>query len=697
MVLTPEPIKGRKKGEKMNLATDIMAFDIETTNIDSIKQSFIYHWQLQFGHYFTLLGRHPSEIRQAFDVIHLYLKERNASMICFVHNLSFEFQFLAGLFPLGEDRVFVIDHRKILRVQLYDNIELRCAYLQTGRSLADLTSHYNVKHQKLSGDVYNYQKFRSPLTPLTPLETLYCVNDVRGLVESMEIRKAERGDTWYSFPYTKTGYIRRRVKKALGYRIGYINKLQPDFNVYMALRRAFRGGNTHANPLFVGKIIKDVMFVDRSSSYPDVIMNCLFPQGDFKMAPVESMEGFLQEGYALLFDIRMTNVRLKDGFNPCPYLSFDKVRRTQGTVKDNGRIIESKVLETTITDIDFKIIQGQYDFDYEVLLLWYCRYDTLPQELLNIVRDLYVKKTSLKGVEGSESEYMFSKEDINSVYGMMVQDPGKPDIDFDGENYHIDDEEVEQSYNKRVRSNPLLYCWGVWVTAWARLRLQECIDLVGRRMVYCDTDSVAFVGDIDLSGYNALRIADSTHSGSYATDPNGVKHYMGVFEPDKSTTRFITFGAKKYAYEDAKGLHITIAGVHKSKGAKELELRGGLEALKVGFVFHDAGGTSARYNDEKNGLYKCPDGCIIELSRNIYIGNSTYRLGYAVEYENLLRIVPLIPLTVMPRFYEQFSYYKTESYNELKLRQEKKNEQHCIYRKSTNRRPVGCCSTPNNR
>ena len=55
-----------------------------------------------------------------------------------------------------------------------------------------------------------------------------------------------------------------------------------------------------------------------------------------------------------------------------------------------------------------------------------------------------------------------SKNKLNSIYGMMAQNPVKQSIDF------IDD----------------------WMTAWARYRLEEGIWLAGDNFVYCDTDSV---------------------------------------------------------------------------------------------------------------------------------------------------------------------------------------------------------------
>ena len=133
--------------------------------------------------------------------------------------------------------------------------------------------------------------------------------------------------------------------------------------------------------------------------------------------------------------------------------------------------------------------------------------------------------------------------------------------------------------------------------------LEEGIRLVhdtdGADFVYCDTDSVKYTGNVDWTAYNTARILECEESGSMATDPQGVTHYMGVFEnEDRKDTGyayryFKTLGAKKYAYVEEEGgnVHCTIAGVNKAKGGKELDENGGLSAFEEGFVFRKAGGT----------------------------------------------------------------------------------------------------------
>ena len=135
----------------------------------------------------------------------------------------------------------------------------------------------------------------------------------------------------------------------------------------------------------------------------------------------------------------------------------------------------------TITDIDLRILLDQYDFsDIEILTGYHSRYDRLPAPLVRCTIDYYQTKTRLKGVldeHGHESPfYSKSKNLLNSLYGMMAQDPVKQSILFEEGSdwlFRQKDEPIEDLLNSNSKRAFLCYQWGVWVTAWARYRLQE--------------------------------------------------------------------------------------------------------------------------------------------------------------------------------------------------------------------------------
>lgn len=234
---------------------------------------------------------------------------------------------------------------------------------------------------------------------------------------------------------------------------------------------------------------------------------------------------------------------------------------------------------------------------------------------------------------------------------MSAQDPVKQDILFikgEFEVQHNDEQEILLKSNHRAF---LSYAWGVWVTAWARLRLEEGIRLAhgdisdpgAPQFIYCDTDSVKYTGYIDWDPYNKKRQKDSKKTGAYATDPQGVTHYMGVYEPEHDMAEFRTMGAKKYVYrETAKDeLICTIAGVSKSKGGKELEQAGGIEAFTSGFIFKEAGGLEAIYNDYPGIGTIQREGHDLSITSNVVLRPSTYTLGLSADYERLLTEIRL--------------------------------------------------------
>lgn len=659
MVITPEEYMigtianiGTQKRNRGNPKTKaktkykdvICTFDIETTRLKDIEQSIMYVWMFHIHPHTTIIGRTWDQLDTLLQKI---LSELEDNTLCiFVHNLAYEFQFLQAIYQFSQQEVFAVDSRKVLKATMYDNkFELRCSYLHSNMSLAEYTKKMGVNHVKLDGEEFDYTKERYPWTPLTEKELDYCVHDVIGLAEALETEMQADNDNLYSFPLTSTGYVRRDAKKAMrNAPAGMVKRMLPDLMIYTLAREAFRGGDTHANRYYAGHILKNVKSADRSSSYPDVVCNCQFPVSEFYLEGNVDFDRLMQlitvRKKAVLMRISITNVRLTEEFCGAPYLSRDKCRRIERGAYDNGRILSADYLETTITDVDLRIIVDQYSFDDLCASdVAYARYGKLPDSLIAETIKYYRAKTELKNVPGQEIYYMKSKNKLNSIYGMMAQDPVKQSVIFSGGDWSLTDTPVQELLDISNTKAWLPYMWGCWVTAHARYALHEGIKLAGDGFVYCDTDSVKYIGEIDWSAYNAERIKASKKSGAFATDPSGETHYMGVYETDGFYAEFKTLGAKKYAYTYTPGgeTHVTIAGVTKRKGGEELDRYGGLKAFSPGFVFTESGGTESIYNDHPEMETVEREGRTIKITPNIVIKDSTYTVGITAEYESLLQ------------------------------------------------------------
>ena len=635
--------KGNPKSKaKKKYINAVCAFDIETTTLPG-DQAIMYVWQMQLDTY-TVMGRTWDEFLTFCT--ELSTKAGSRILVLWVHNLSFEFQFLQGIYAFSADDVFAVKSRKILKCTMYGNIELRCSYLQTNMSLDVFTRKMGCEIRKLTG-TFDYTKIRYPDTELTEDEIAYCVNDVRSLVEAMKKEMDIDTDNLITVPLTSTGYVRRQAKQTMRSMYGFhswIRDQLPDYDLYCVLREAFRGGNTHASRFYSGQILKNVHSIDRSSSYPDVLVNCKFPVSKFRYRPSLTYDKLQREirtsNKAAVFRIRFDNIRLLDEFYPCPYLSRDKCRNYQHVLCDNGRILTADHLETTLTDIDLAIIDSQYTWDHASIWdVYTARYGYLPSVFRDLVNYYYKQKTQLKGVAGQEIYYDKFKGQVNSLYGMCAQDPVKDSIIYDPELqelYTLAGEDPAELLRKSNIKAFLSYAVGVWCTAHARRELQEMIDIAGLQFVYADTDSVKYIGELDYSEYNDRIRKRSLDNNAFADDPAGNRHYMGIYEEDAEYQEFVTLGAKKYAYEINGKIHVTCAGVNKKKGGEELQKAGGLEAFKPGFTFVEAGGTDALYNDHVNMYTVTDKGNPVHITPNVVIKESTYTLGVTGEYTRIL-------------------------------------------------------------
>lgn len=643
---------GGTQNRKLHYKNVIAAFDIETTRLEEIEQSIMYVWQLHLDGIGTIIGRTWDQL---WELLKQFRDELQKETLCiFVHNLSYEFQFLRAIYNFQTEEVFAVDSRKVLKCTMWDGaIEFRCSYLHSNMSLAQYTKKMGVEHVKLSGEDFNYSVRRFPWTPLSDAEIAYCTNDVVGLVEAIKKEMEMDGDDLYTFPLTSTGYVRRDAKAAMRKSRGQsVKEILPDYELYILLREAFRGGNTHANRYYSERILHNVKSADRVSSYPEVMCNRQYPVSEFHRScdnsPDRVMSLITKQKKAVVCRVKLWGVRLIDEFWGCPYLSFDKCRNVINGSRDNGRILSADYLETSVTDVDLKIILEEYEFDnMEFKDVYYARYGYLPKPLIDVVLDYYRKKTELKNVPGQEIYYTKSKNKLNSCYGMMAQDPGKKSYVFDPKpkqdgqkqtEWTEENTPPEKILEERNKYAFLAYQWGVWVTAWARYELEQGLKIAGHNFVYCDTDSVKYIGDCDFTAYNIAKEKRSKETGAYATDKHGETYYMGVYESDGIYAEFATMGAKKYVYKETAGgeTHCTIAGVNKKLGGKELDKNGGLTAFRRGFVFREAGGTESVYNDHPtNGVIDI-DGHKLLITPNMVIRESEYTLGVSRDYASLL-------------------------------------------------------------
>lgn len=659
-IINKIPILQRKRGNPrigdiFYYKDCVCAFDIETTRLPQTitglekPQSIMYVWQFQLGHLATIVGRTWEDFKYLITNItkRLSYDER---LFILDHNLSYEFQFMAGIYKFQNHEVFAVKPRRVLHCSMVSNkINFYCSALHSNMSLSEYTNKMDVDHKKLVGEL-DYDKIRYPWTEITEDEWPYMINDVIGLVEAFEKEMEINGDDLYTTPLTSTGYVRRDIKHRMrSYNKQSILEMQPSIEVYKLLTEAFRGGNTHANRYFAKKKLINVHSYDRQSSYPDVICNREFPMSEFLLVEdidIHKMKRLIKDRKkAALFRIKLENIELINKRYPCPYIPQHKCRDLVKPILDNGRVLSAKHLEMTVTDIDMNIILNQYKWDdIEISDFYVARYSMLPEPFRAGVIAAYVNKTELKGVPGQELYYNKEKNKVNGTYGMTAQKPVKQSIDFSYNTEHnggFEERSDDESalLEEAVKKAFLNYAWGVWTTAWSRYELQCGIDMAGEYFVYTDTDSVKSLIELDMTSYNNKRISNSKKNGAYATDIHGKIQYMGIYEYEGCSEEFATLGSKKYVQTKNGKFSVTIAGVNKKKGAEELQRNGGIDRFisDEEFTFYEAGGLESIYNDKSLISTLEIDGHTLVITRNVVLQPSTYTLGITGDYERLIK------------------------------------------------------------
>lgn len=682
-------------------------FDIETTTIitDVIKGKPIRHGFIWSGQFFD--GTDYIQVRSLEDTIkrlHIIAddnkEESPYKIVIFVHNLSYEFQFIKDFFHFT--KILCTDKRKIIAAET-DQLVFRCSYFLSNMSLEKFMQFEGVpeEYQKSNMD---YLKIRYPWTKITEDEYIYCKNDVVGLHMAVKHRIDDcTNQDINNLPLTSTGYVRKACRKAVtankGNRYRFIRE-RLDKETFLMLHEAFRGGNTHANKLHANKTKKKVGQRDITSSYPFELLTKPYPTKFFDLEPFtwKEFDYYINHSkkWATVFEVAFKGLELiNPDATPVPYISTSKCNKLQfidpdneedkkkskkearkGNV-DNGRLLKCYGCSMTICEQDFNIIKKQYKWsDIKISKCKVAKKKMIPKELRDQIMKFYFNKTTLKQDETSADydpdiayQYAKSKNMLNGIYGMHVTNPCKSDYIFDEKTKsvlegYIDEKGVfhkekadeqlllDKYYNSY--SNFLSYQVGVYCTAYARASLQEAIDLCINKknpnisdVVYCDTDSVKFLNpedhEDDFEKLNARKQKEAEKHDAFV-DFKGKRYYLGVFTDEGIALKFKTFGAKKYMYrlKDKKDIKITISGVNKKKGKEKLKEDCKNNkilspfSIEKGYVFHGIKTTSC-YNDLTEIKEYHVDDHVLKYASNIAMYPSSYTLGLSSDYDYLLQ------------------------------------------------------------
>lgn len=639
------------------------SFDIETTTIDGIKDSngkyvlnpygFMYQWQFCIVDT-VCFGRTWEEWILFMQRLKTGLQlSENKNLIIYVHNLSYEFQFIKDFVQIKS--LFAKDKRKVMKFNT-NCYEFRCSYFLSNMNLSKFCENSRLcEHYKMV-DTYNYKKLRTPYTPLTSEELAYCYNDVRGLCECIDTMLTE--DDLFNIPLTNTGYVRREFRKNMRTKENrkQFEKTALNSFEYQMLRRAFRGGNTHASRFYANKVLRNVHSYDIQSSYPTCMLTDDFPIGKFTRVTLNTQEKLDKycNNYCCVMEVDFFNIKLKDNIS-IPYIDIAHCVSKSNILNDNGRVLQADFISITLTNIDLNIIRDTYNFEgFKVVNAMYARKGKLPKEFRETVMEFYRTKTELKDVDGKEYEYMKSKNRVNSSYGMTVTAVDHSEISYENGEWSelIPELDIALSKYYKSRNNFLSYQWGVFVTANARAHLQKLINLVNMDIVYIDTDAIKFLNEdnkkyFEEENNKLMEIALNNDIPAIAKDKEGIIHHLGIWDcetynkklkQNNPYTTFKTLGAKKYCYnqydfkKQKEVFKITVSGMSKQLGSKVVA---NVDNFIIGKTFANVGRTTSWYNESeiKPILINNEE---FTTASNIAILDTTYTLGITDTYMEIL-------------------------------------------------------------
>ena len=629
-----------------------MSFDIETSSfyedkngviynnddyrklkntVKADKKAIMYIWQFAIEEN-VIIGRTWNDFLYFCKKLYDFLNLKERYIVVYVHNLSYEFQFICKWFNWVD--IFADSERKPIKAMTDSHFIFKCSYRLSGYSLEVLANNlksHNIK--KMVGDL-DYNLIRNSKTPISKEELKYCENDVLIVTSYIDEQINEFGNI-EKIPLTQTGKVRRYVRKQCFQNKEYqyfIKELTIEKPEYMLLKNAFMGGFTHCNAMYTNKICQNVTSYDFTSSYPTVLISEKYPMSKGKEVFIKNETELLNliKNYCVLVDLQFTNI--KTSFMYEQIISYSKCRNVKNPLINNGRIVQADTLTITCTDVDFLNIRDFYEWDnMKIGLCYIYEKNYLPKEFIKTILHLYKSKTELKGVDGKEVEYLHSKELLNSLYGMCVTSIVHDTVNFNGaewttENGNLDEE--LKNYNTD-KNRFLFYHWGVWCTAYARNNLYTGIKECKDDYIYSDTDSIKiFNADKHqkyFEEYNKWIVQKLEKCLNYHKIPldyispktiKGETKTLGIWDFDGFYTMFKTLGAKRYIFQKDDKISITVCGLSKKSGKEFIE-----NQEKPFLFFNDGMHVDCEHTGKMTHTYIDRE---IENVITDYLGNTAY-------------------------------------------------------------------------
>ena len=257
-----------------------------------------------------------------------------------------------------------------------------------------------------------------------------------------------------------------------------------DLEVDKDIRRAYRGGYTYTNKIFQAKDVGEGLVFDVNSMYPSVMYDEILPYG----LPIffEGEYSYDPEYPLYIQKIKADLIIKKDHIPTIQCKTNMYFNATEYIEETNG------MLTMYVTNIDLDIIKNQYDIlDIEYINGY--KFKGCSGLFCDYIDKYMEMKKNNTGAKRQLAKLM-----LNNLYGKFASNP-KTQQKIP---YLNEFNEVEYKTITSKDKEPVYTPVGIFITSYARSRIQKTAQSVYHRFCYADTDSIHIIGsdipDIDV-------------------------------------------------------------------------------------------------------------------------------------------------------------------------------------------------------
>ena len=300
-------------------------------------------------------------------------------------------------------------------------------------------------------------------------------------------------------PTTSTGYIGREIGALKPEEDFYRLGLSITEETYEIIKNCSAGGLSGIDEN-KRDIQVQVNCYDFKSFYPWIMVSQVFPYYYYRLRKNVSKQDFMRSSPLWIATMTFKYITPKAG-------QKDWLKKARKTFEDH-----------TITNLDFEILKGSYDFKIDEVkeMIRFLNPQPLPDKLKNYIFEKFkTKETYPKDTE----EYLQAKETLNSIYGLFNQDRKKYDKPIN---------------DRSAKQRPLVI--GRFVAAYGRYFLWSIMR--NSEPVHWDTDGFKTEYDLskEISLFNQERkIKDSM---------------LGQLIQEEQFAEVVVFGNKQYLLND---------------------------------------------------------------------------------------------------------------------------------------------------